>query len=49
MEETSPSINYTLISTGTYSGSDSSYIYVGSGSTSAYPSDWSSSDSIYWK
>ena len=49
MEETSPTTYYTLINSGTQSGSDSSYLFVANKSSSAYPSDRSSSDTVYWK
>ena len=49
VEETSPTTYYTIMNMGTQSGSDSSYLFVGSPSTSAYPSDWSSNDTVYWK
>ena len=49
IEESDPTTYYTIMNTGTQSGSDSSYLFVGSSSTSAYPSDWSSNDTVYWK
>ena len=49
IEESDPTTYYTIMNTATQSGSDSSYLFVGSPSTSAYPSDWSSNDTVYWK
>jgi len=48
IEEESPTTYYTLITHGTQSGSDSTYLFFAN-SGSSYPSDWSSSDSVYWK
>ena len=49
VEETSPTTYYTLMNSGTQSGSDSAYLFVANESSSAYPSDWSSNDTVYWK
>ena len=49
VEETSPTTYYTLMNSGTQSGSDSAYLFIANQSSSAYPSDWSSNDTVYWK
>jgi len=49
MDASSPTTYYTLITHGTQSGSDSSYLFVANQSSSSYPSDWSSNDTVYWK
>ena len=49
VEETSPATYYTLMNSGTQSGSDSAYLFFANASTSSYPSDWSSNDTVYWK
>jgi len=49
MEESSPTTYYTLFNRGTQSGSDSEYLFVANQSSSSYPSDWSSNDTVYWK
>ena len=49
MEESSPATYYTLMNSGTQSGSDSSYLFIANQSSSSYPSDWSSNDTVYWK
>ena len=48
MEQSSPTTYYTLITHGTQSGSDSSYLFFANQSSS-YPTDWSGSDAVYWK
>ena len=48
IEEESPSTCYSLINHGTQSGSDSTYLFFGYCSTS-YPTDWHSTDTVYWK
>ena len=49
VEESSPTTYYTLMNSGTQSGSDSAYLFVANQSSSSYPSDWSSNDTVYWK
>jgi len=49
VEESSPTTYYTLFNRGTQSGSDSEYLFVANQSSSSYPSDWSSNDTVYWK
>ena len=49
IEESSLTTYYTLINSGTQSGSDSSYLFFGNQKSDAYPSDWSSNDTVYWK
>ena len=49
VEETSPTTYYTLMNSGTQSGSDSAYLFIANPSNSSYPSDWSSNDTVYWK
>ena len=49
IEESSPTTYYTLMNSGTQSGSDSAYLFFANASTSSYPSDWSSNDTVYWK
>ena len=49
IEESDPTTYYTIMNTGTQSGSDSSYLFFGSQRDDAYPSDWSSNDTVYWK
>jgi len=48
VEEESPSTCYSLFNHGTQSGSDSTYLFFGYCSTS-YPTDWHSTDTVYWK
>jgi len=48
MEASSPTTYYTLITHGTQSGSDSTYLFFGDAGSS-YPTDWSSNDTVYWK
>ena len=49
IEEESPATCYSLINGGTQSGSDSTYLFFGFCSTSSYPTDWHSTDTVYWK
>ncbi len=49
MEESSPTTYYTLMNSGTQSGSGSAYLFIANQSSSSYPSDWSSNDTVYWK
>ena len=49
IEESSLTTYYTLMNSGTQSGSDSAYLFVANQSSSSYPSDWSSNDTVYWK
>ena len=49
VEDSSPTTYYTLMNTGTQSGSDSAYLFIANPSSSSYPSDWSSNDTVYWK
>ncbi len=49
IEESSPTTYYTLMNSGTQSGSDSAYLFIANQSTSSYPSDWSINDTVYWK
>ena len=49
IEESSITTYYTLINSGTQSGSDSAYLFIANQSTSSYPSDWSINDTVYWK
>ena len=48
VEEESPTTCYSLFNHGTQSGSDSTYLFFGYCSTS-YPTDWHSTDTVYWK
>jgi len=49
VEDSSPTTSYTLMNSGTQSGSDSAYLFIANPSNSSYPSDWSSNDTVYWK
>ena len=49
VEETNPSTYYNIVTHGTVTGKEGSYLFVGSSSTSAYPSDWGSSSNVFWK
>ena len=49
VEDSSPTTSYTLMNSGTQSGSDSAYLFIANQSNSSYPSDWSSNDTVYWK
>ena len=49
IEESSLTTYYTLMNSGTQSGSDSAYLFIANQSTSSYPSDWSINDTVYWK
>ena len=49
IDEESPATCYSLINGGTQSGSDSTYLFFGFCSTSSYPTDWHSTDTVYWK
>ena len=46
IDESSPATEYNLIATGTVSGS--TYLFLGSGSSSDNKTDWGSSNT-YWK
>ena len=48
IDEESPATCYSLFNGGTQSGSDSTYLFFGYCSTS-YPTDWHSTDTVYWK
>jgi hypothetical protein len=48
IDEESPATCYSLMNHGTQSGSDSTYLFFGYCSTS-YPTDWHSTDTVYWK
>ena len=48
IDEESPATCYSLFNSGTQSGSDSTYLFFGYCSTS-YPTDWHSTDTVYWK
>jgi len=49
IDEESPTTCYSLMNGGTQSGSDSTYLFFGFCSTSSYPTDWHSTDTVYWK
>ena len=48
VDESSPSTEYNLIATGTFTGSDKTWLFLDGGSRANDYTDWSS-DTAYWK